>query len=32
MLKLQSRWQPDFKFSSKLDLSFPAKGEKGRGV
>ncbi len=30
MLKLQSRWQPDFKFSSKLDLSFPAKGEKGR--
>ncbi len=30
MLKLQSRWQPDFKFSSTLDRSSPGKDGKGR--
>lgn len=30
MLKLQTRWQPDFDFSKKPDMSFPDKDGKGR--
>lgn len=30
MLKLQTKWEPDFKFSDKLDMSSPDKDGKGR--
>ena len=30
LLKLQTRWEPDFPFATKLDMSFPGKDGKGR--